>query len=161
MWFALSMAAAAQSGDDLYKQACGPKQAQFTVKQMNGSPAAAVPGKALVYVIQKESGILFTTRVGLDGNWSGVIQGDSYIPLSVTPGEHHLCATTQDRKNPIPELLHIRVEAGKTYYVLVRASWVSTDTGRVDLPMSLTALDIDEARYLIATDTQSVATQKR
>src|SRR5580658_9737890 len=51
-----SIPALAQSADVLYSQACGPKDANFAVEQVKGQPPASPdPGKALVYVIQKES----------------------------------------------------------------------------------------------------------
>ena len=67
---AMSASAAAQTTDALYRQACGPKDAKFVVEQVKGQPPTVPePGKALVYFIQKQSGINFTTRVGLDGAW--------------------------------------------------------------------------------------------
>jgi hypothetical protein len=31
--------------------------------------------------------------MGLDGEWVGATQRNSYFSLSVDPGEHHVCAT--------------------------------------------------------------------
>ncbi len=73
-----------------------------------------------MYFIQKETSPYFTTRMGLDGAWVGVIRHDSYIFVSVAPGEHHACAATQDRKHPGVELVDFTAEAGKVYYFLVR-----------------------------------------
>ena len=158
--FAMSVPAAAQSAATFYQQACGPRDASFSVQQVNKqAPTAPDPGKALVYVIQRSPGIRFVTRVGLDGAWARVIDGDSYVPLTVTPGEHHLCAATQDRKNPEAELIHFKAEPGKVYYYLVRCMPGSNDSGRF-ITMSLDVVDSEEARYLIASDTQSVAKPK-
>ncbi len=33
-----------------------------------------------------------TVKWGVDGNWVGATQRDTYFYLSVDPGEHHLCA---------------------------------------------------------------------
>jgi hypothetical protein len=152
---ALSVSAAAQTADAIYKQACGPLDAKFVVEQAKGQPPMAPePGKALVYFIQKESGSPFTTRVGLDGAWLGVLQNDSYIFASVAPGEHHACAATLNRKHPEAELVGFTVEAGKTYYYLLRG----TGGPYAIATMELGPADRDEARYLIASDPQSKAT---
>jgi len=159
LFLLMSIPAAAQSADTLYQQACGPKDASFVVEQIKGQPATPEPGKALVYIIQKESGTHFTTRVGLDGAWVGVVQRDSYIPVSVAPGEHHLCAASQDRRNPDAELVHFMAEAGKVYYYLVRGTAANVGAGAF-LTMQFDAVDRDEALYLIASDPQSVAKPK-
>jgi hypothetical protein len=156
--FAVSVSATAQTADAIYQQACGPKDASFDVEQVKGQPPAAPePGKALVYFIQKETDPVFITRIGLDGAWVGVIRHDAYIFASVAPGEHHACAASQDRKHPEAgaELLHFTVEAGKTYYYLVRGL-----TGATGYSMLFGAADRDEALLLIASDPQSVAKTK-
>ena len=151
----MSVSATAQTADAIYKQACGPLDAKFVVEQAKGQPPAVPePGKALVYFIQKQSGAPFTTRVGLDGAWLGVLLNDSYIFASVTPGEHHACAATLNRKRPEVELLNFTVEAGKTYYYLARGIGGPYAVGT----MAFGPADRDEARYLIASDAQSVAT---
>jgi hypothetical protein len=150
-----SVSATAQTADAIYKQACGPLQARFVVAPAKGQPPAAPePGKALVYFIQKGNAPDFTTRVGLDGAWAGVLEHDSYIFVSVAPGEHHACAATLNRKRPEVELVNFTVEAGKTYYYLLRgiAAYESFGT------MEFGPADRDEARYLIASDPHSVAT---
>jgi len=150
--------ALAQSADALYGQACGPKDASFVVDQVKGqAPASPAPGKALVYVIQKESSRSIFTRIGLDGSWGGVIQDNSFIPISVSPGEHHLCAATQDRKHPEAELVHFKAEAGKVYFYLVRVTAADVGNG---FTMAFDAVDRDEALYLIASYPQSVAKPK-
>jgi hypothetical protein len=155
--FALSVSATAQSADAIYKRACGPKDASFEVEQIKGQPPAAPePGKALVYFIQKESGPYFTTRVGLDGSWVGVIQHNSYIFVSVAPGEHHVCAATQDHKHPGPELIHFTAKAGDVYYYLVRG--IAENTG---FSMVFSGADHDEAQFLIASDTMSISKPKQ
>lgn len=161
--FAVSASATAQTADAIYKQACGPKDASFDVKQVfDVEPSAAPePGKALVYFIQKESGPYFTTRVGLDGSWVGVIQHDSYFFVSVVPGEHHACAATQDRKHPGAELIHFTAEAGKTYYYLVRGIAATTSDSSNFATMVFGAADRDEALFLIASDPLSVAKPKQ
>ena len=125
--FAVSASANAQTADAIYKQACGPKDASFDVEQvLDVEPSAAPePGKALVYFIQKESGrAYFTTMVGLDGSWVGVIH-DSNFFVSVVPGEHHACAATQDRKHPGVELSRRRILFGPSYEAKVRSHTIA------------------------------------
>ena len=155
--FSFCAGAAAQTADALYQKACGPKAAKFSVQLVKAQPPAAPePGKALVYFIQKENAAVFTTRVGLDGAWVGVLQYESWIPLSVSPGEHHACAATLNRKRLEAELMHFTAEAGKTYYFLVRG--IAGDAGTRDLDaMEIGPADRDEALALIASDPQSVA----
>jgi hypothetical protein len=156
LFLVMSIPAVGQSADATYQQACGPKDAKFAVEKVKGqSPTAPKPGKALVYFIQKETDPIFTTRVGLDGAWAGVLQHDSYIFVSVAPGEHHACMATQDRTNPGAELVHFTAEAGKVYYYLVRGI-----VGGGFATMEFGPADRDEALYLIASDPQSVATPK-
>jgi len=155
-----SIPASAQSADALYQQACGPKDSSFVVKQVEGQPSATPePGKALVYIIQKEAGMHFTTRLGVDGAWVGMVEGNSYVPLAVAPGEHHFCVATQDRKQPEAEFVHFTAEAGKVYYYLVRGMVTDGSNGGV-LTMQFDAVDRDEALYLIASHSQSVAKPK-
>jgi len=154
---AVPVSSTAQTAAAIYQQACGPLKAKFVVEQVNGQPPTAPePGKALVYFIQKETGAYFTTRVGLDGAWVGVVQDDSYIFAAVAPGEHHACAATLNRKHREAELVHFTVEAGKTYYYLVRGMGGNAGYGGF-AAMELGPADRDEARYLIASDPQSVA----
>jgi hypothetical protein len=152
--------ASAQSADAIYQQACGPKNASFHVQHVEGKPPAEPePGKALVYFLQKQSGINFMTRIGLDGAWAGVVQGDSYIYASVEPGEHHACAATMGRKQPLVELVHFAAEAGKVYYYLVRGTAVDAKYGTF-FSMPITPVDRDEALYLIASNPTTTATPK-
>jgi hypothetical protein len=155
---AVSASATAQTADAIYQQACGPKDARFVVEQVQGQPPAAPePGKALVYFIQKQSAPIFVTRVGLDGAWVGVILHNSYIFVSVAPGEHHACAATQDRKKPGAELVHFTAEAGKTYYFLVRGNGGYGDFATMEFGPA----DRDDALYSIASNPMSVSKPKQ
>jgi len=159
--FAVSVSAAAQSADAIYKQACGPKGEVFDAQLIKGRALPVTEaGKALVVFIQKQSGRRFTTRIGIDGVWVGAAQNDSYVFASVVPGEHHACAAGQDRKNPKPELLHFTAEAGKVYYFLVRGIGVQAEGGDL-ATLVLGVPDLDEALFLIASDPHSVASSRR
>ena len=154
----IAIPALAQSTDALYNQACGPKDKNFQVEhEQKRPPTSPDPGKALVYIIQKDSLRRVITRIGLDGSWGGVVQDNSYIPLSVEPGEHHLCAATQNEKHPEAEFAHFTAEAGKVYFYLIRGT--AADVGS-SITMTLQTVDRDEALYLIASDQQSVAKPK-
>lgn len=155
----ISLSANAQTADAIYQRACGPKDASFDVQLVKGQPPAAPePGKALVYFIQKAPGSFFTTRVGLDGAWVGVIQHNSYIFALVAPGEHHACAASLNRKHLEAELVHFTAEAGKTYYFLVYG--IEPSTQGAFSAMEFFPPDSDEALALIASDPQSTATPK-
>jgi hypothetical protein len=155
----ISISATAQNADAIYQRACGPKEPSFNVQLVRKQPPAAPePGKALVYFIQKATGGYFTTRVGLDGAWVGVIQHDSYIVVSVAPGEHHACAASLNRKHLEAELVHFTAEAGKTYYYLVYG--IEPNTEYAFSAMEFFSPDSDEALALIASDPQSIATPK-
>jgi hypothetical protein len=156
--FAISLPASAQSNNYVYPQACGPKADKFVVEQVKGQPPTAPePGKALVFFIQRQSGLNFTTRVGLDGAWTGVLLRDSYTFVSVAPGEHHACVASQNTKHPEVELLHFTAEAGDVYYFVVRGlAGIGDNTGPYNT-MLFGPADRDEALHLIASDPQSVA----
>ena len=155
----LTLPASAQTADAIYHQACGPADTSFQLQHVPATPPTAPePGKALVFFIQEQSGMNFMTRIGLDGAWAGVVEGDSYITTSVTPGEHHVCAATMGRKHPKAEFLHFTAEPGKIYYYLVRAT--AADRGEGFFSMPIGPVDRDEALYLLASDPQTKATPK-
>jgi len=105
--------------------ACGDDRIQFDVSTKSGQPAPAPPeaGKAQIVFLETSSkprGGCFglftsceaTARFGVDGSWVGATRGNSYFPLAVDPGVHHLCATLG--KDIGVEAL--TVQAGKVYY---------------------------------------------
>ena len=65
------------------------------------NPQSAASG-AVVYFIENDAEFTSTpkptTRMGIDGRWVGATHGNSYLFMTVDPGEHHLCASWQ--KNP-------------------------------------------------------------
>jgi hypothetical protein len=105
---------------------CSPANFSFAVKSDGSRHPVSQPeaGKALVYFLQDdkafESHPRPTVKWGLDGNWVGATQGDTYFYLSVDPGDHHLCAECQsavllDGGRP-SAADHFTTEAGKSYY---------------------------------------------
>lgn len=118
----ISISSTAQTADAIYQQACGPRDAQFDVKYVKEQrPAGAEPGKALVYFIQDAIGQTYTARVGLDGAWVGAFKKSAHFFISAKPGEHHGCVSFQNMKYRRPVFISVNLEAGNTYYYLVRS----------------------------------------
>jgi len=117
---ALAIPALAQAQDEAAQMAagCGPKDIQFEVKtdkksHPKGQPE---PGKALVYVFNDISGIspgYPSSRVGLDGTWTGANYKKSYFFFSVAAGTHNLCA---DKKL----VTTFTAEPGQVYYFAIQ-----------------------------------------
>jgi hypothetical protein len=141
--------------------ACGANDMMFNVRLSGLRHNLVQPenGKALLYFIQDiglRSNPYDVTKVGLDGAWLGANQGNSYLFVSVSPGQHHLCIQAQAHYAPgkVIELAHFTAEAGNIYYFRIRNYlWQSAS-------IQLEQLDSDEARFLIASDPQSIATPK-
>lgn len=128
---------------------------QFDVHPAESHPLAQPdPGKSLVYVIEvfdRAANQLSrpTLRIGLDGKWTGAVKGDSYLALSVDPGEHHLCTNWQSRLKQFSTkaaFLGLNAEAGKIYYIRARII-----EGGSDFALDFAPVDADEGKYLIAT----------
>jgi hypothetical protein len=144
--------------------ACGPGNVSFKVKlDDSGKTTAQIgPGKALVYFIHDagSSQPLFsypTTKVGVDGAWAGANHGDSYFPVFVEPGEHHMCADLQSSiYNPRAEFTHFTAEAGKVYYFRTRLV-----TSRSVELLELEPIDSDQGKYLIAMYPLSISQPKK
>jgi hypothetical protein len=135
--------------------ACGPKEARLTVKP-DVDHAQPEAGKALLYVIEDDGiagrflmGAGITVRVGLDGAWVGAVNHHSrFIWLSLSPGDHHLCADWRqsplERHDRAVSLVHINAEADKTYYFRVR------EFGRDEHFLDLDPIDSDQGKLLMA-----------
>lgn len=137
-----------------YLAACGDFNVSMAVKLGDNPHAAAhaEAGKALIYFIQ-DTGLTIsvgypTTRIGVDGDWVGANRKNSYFSISVSPGEHHLCAAVQSsfvRRDV--ELAHLTAEAGKVYFFRTRL--ILSNSGVEYL--GFTPVDSDEGQYLIAS----------
>jgi hypothetical protein len=135
--------------------ACGPTQAKFNVKAVDGQPLAPQPesGKALIYVVEqydRPSNELGkpTVRVGLDGTWTGANRGASYLFFSVPAGEHHFCADWQAPPSwigPKVSLTSLTAEPGQTYYLRARVIEHNLSTWTLDLER----VNPDEGRWLV------------
>lgn len=104
---------------DLELKACGPpeKTVNYSEKtdesQHPGPQPQPAPGKALVYVMRPTMiGMLYQTKLAVDGDWKGVNKGDSYFYFQLDPGPHAFCSIAEN-----VSILQLTVEAGKTYYL--------------------------------------------
>jgi hypothetical protein len=110
--------------------ACGDIKTKFEISEKKDQPPPAGPedGKALLVFVGTVPTSHFASlppiRYGLDGQWAGATKEKSYFTVSVSPGQHHLCAATHGNMGPhlkaaVP--LDVTVEAGKTYYFEAQA----------------------------------------
>jgi hypothetical protein len=138
---------------------CGADNTKFDVKTDRSQHPLAKPepGKALVYFLQDDayfqSAPRPTTRFGLDGNWVGATQANSYFYVSVDPGEHHLCAGWQSfvgfnvaRKSAAA---HFTAEPGGVYFFVVNDHADRGGESQRPAGMKLSPLDGDEAQLLM------------
>lgn len=149
---------------------CGPKEVQFDTETVQNRPLAQPEaGKSLVYVIEvfdKVVGELShpTLRVGLDGKWVGADKGNSYLSVSVDPGEHHLCARWQShwkRFSNEAAFAGFTADPGKIYYFRARIAEIGGSGGASNFALDLEALNSDEGKYLAASSALSVAHPKK
>jgi Protein of unknown function (DUF2846) len=135
---------------------CGPADFSFAVKSDGSSHPVTrpEPGKALIYFEQDDK--LFdsrprpTVKWGMDGNWVGATQADSYFYLTVEPGEHHLCAEWQSavlvNASRQSAAAHFTAEAGQVYYFRAQ-NFYWKESGAAN--MKLGPVDSDEAQLLM------------
>lgn len=151
---------------------CGSANVKFDVKTGHEKPAAPAPAstKAVVFFLQDdvkfESRPRPTTRFGIDGNWVGATQANSYFFVSVDPGEHHLCASWQNRVSVgIPlrptAALHFNAEAGKTYYFRAKDIGRGSPSPSPIAEVILEKMDSDEAQVLMGSFEYSTSAPKK
>jgi len=151
--------------------ACGPAGVDFDVKDDPSHPEEQPePGKAFVYVIQDDGagncfeslwGGCVTTRVGLDGAWTGATHHNSWIAFNVDPGERHLCVTLQSRLKNASQLVglaHFEAEAGKIYYFRTRAFGRA---GGSQVFLDLDPIDSDQGKFMVGSFRYSVSNPRR
>jgi hypothetical protein len=176
---ASAILAQAQTPDTRLAPSCGPNEVKFNVKTTKNPHQVGQPesGKALVYFIEDNSEYDAhprpTTRAGVDGEWVGAAQGNSYFYFSVDPGEHHLCASWQTWVGPGVDAahktaaLHFTVEAGGVYYFraknICRLNYSSDShpATRTRPMINLELLDNDEGQLLTNTYLLSTFQQKK
>ena len=142
--------------------ACGSEDVSFNVKldQSHSSLPKTEPGKASVVFIQDFGarkfgiGVHVISRIGVDRSWVGAIKDNSYLPVFLEPGEHHICINLDSHLlgNPV-EFAHFTAEAAKVYYF--RSRYISGGN------LLLEPVDSDEAKYQIAMFPLSVSEPKK
>jgi hypothetical protein len=157
--------------------ACGNEKVSFEIQLQKNPPAPAPEaGKAQVFFIEKSEkppaiGCLSAgvscndvARFGVDGAWLGATKGNSYLPISLEPGLHHLCAVVGKEVHAEP----LTVEAGHAYYFQVEYEAEGRQYGtakepnyQVEKNVRFSMLNEDEGKYRVKASALSVATPKR
>jgi hypothetical protein len=147
----------------IVEKSCGPQKTQFEVKRTQPQHGIGEPetGKARVYFIQdlgKTTCVnCVTIRIGVDGDWVGANQRNSYFSVAIEPGEHHLCANPQPSYlQVLVGLLHFTAEAGKTYFF--RARLIGEQEQAL---LDFEPIDSDQAEYLIGIYPVAVSYPKK
>ena len=154
------------------ESACGPLSTNLAVKTSSSDKPMpqAEPGNAMIYVIEDwepaDTGRMNrpALRVGMDGNWMGATQGDSYLFFSANPGPRHLCVNNQSVVRSYGNFIHLNaaygfdVKPNQTYYFRVRMPRGQTFT---TYSLILEPLNVDEARLLIAQYAHATSTVKK
>jgi hypothetical protein len=158
--------------------ACGNEKVSFDVHLQKKAPAPGAPeaGQGQVIFVEKsqhppkfaclQGGVSCddVTRFGVDGAWQGATKGNSYFPISVQPGVHHLCAVVGKEAHAEP----LTVEAGHAYYFQVEFDAEGTQYGTPGQPnwqvkknVEFSMLNEDQGKYRVKASALSVATPKR
>lgn len=147
---------------------CGPEDIHFNVKSDKHQHPITQPdpGKAVLYFLQDDAHFLShprpTTRLGVDGEWVGATQSDSYFYVSVEPGEHHLCASWQSfvgfgAGKRAAAAAHFTAEPGGVYFFRAKDFWTKeSGVFRIEL----LPLDSDEGQLLASKFSFSTSQKK-
>jgi hypothetical protein len=156
-----------QSAVNPITAACGPDRTDFSVTKdaVQPAPVQAPPDKALVYVIETMPKIPLVTskvNIGVDSRWIGETQAYGFLSVVLDPGEHHLCAVYQGHAQASDVegrtlLLHLNVEAGKTYYLRYHGIIVK-DSGLVSF---FELVDSDEGLLLLQRSDHIASVEKK
>ena len=164
--FLIASSAFAQGPETtLRTKACGSETVLFDATADPSQHPLAQPeaGKASLYVIGSfvgESTAQPIVKVGVDGAWAGAVRGNSYIFISVEPGDHHICVNWQSgflTPTGLFALANFTAEAGKTYYFRARTLNEANRAYALDLD----AADDDEGQYLVASSRFSKSHPKK
>jgi len=148
---------------------CGPANVHFDVRTDKHQHPIVQPeaGKAVVYFVQDDREFLShprpTTGFGIDGEWVGATQSNSYFYTPLSPGEHHLCASWQSfvaiGATEKMGAAHFTAEPGRTYFFQVRNFW--TKESGLPARMELLPLDSDEGQLLASKFSFSISQPKK
>lgn len=152
--FALPIHAHAQDQKAIDKAmaACGPANSNYHV-QLQAHPAPLTPsnGKARVFflgngVFPRILSTATVVRIGVDGNWAGAVQYDSWFELLLPPGTHHFCAEWKGASSMHGVALNVLdLQPGQNYY-LVASNYA---LGLLPTTLTFDELNPDEASLLI------------
>lgn len=138
---------------------CGSTESAFEATSERSHPVAPPrAGKAIVYFFQDDQAFESRSRPtvdwGLDGQWDGATQENSYFYDYVDPGQHRVCTLWRGGMvgGRLSDSVLFTAEAGKVYYF--RLANVFSRAARVN-GARLTLLDDDEAQALLAKSRQS------
>jgi hypothetical protein len=148
---------------------CGPERVEFDVKADKKQHPAPQPetGKALVYVFEDLNtnyplwGV--TTKVGVDGSWTGANKSGSYFFFPVEPGDHRVCTKWQSDEEELASkasAASFSAEAGKIYYFRACVRLLFLQLIQV-AELRLEPVDPAEAEILIADSALSSSHPKK
>ena len=160
--------------------ACGDESLLFKVEDNGSHPPLTTlePGKALIVIghIKQGPGTdLFNIRIGMDGAWTGALNStkNDYFAFSVSPSEHHFCATFGAHKllgNPSmmfsfasPEriqTLTLNVEAGRIYYLEAKQTVIPNGNSSLS-SFSLGQLSEDDGKFMVKSRDYATSTPKK
>ena len=96
----------------------------------------------------------------MDGAWLGANHGNSYFTVSVEPGQHHVCVTSQSSLvGQRIQLAHFTAVAEKVYYYRTRL--IMTRSVELLELLELDPIDSDQGKYLIAFFPLSISSPKK
>jgi len=146
----LSVASVGQQGSDAVA-ACGSQNTRFEMKRDDSQHALVPPdpGKVRVYFIQDIGAVKClagcSSKFGIDGQWVGANEHNSYFSVSVDPGEHHVCVKLGSQSVPHSlALAHFTAEPGKVYFYRVRPFLAKDEL------LTMDPVDEDEGKYLVS-----------
>lgn len=157
IWMGMASVVMAQSAKERKQNiraaeaACGEPNVRVRV-QKGQPPATPVPiadGKARVYIIESTYdmvipmllGVSFPPAlIGMDGKWVGATKNNTYIVLSVAPGEHHFCFAWKPKFGNVLagiSLAEFSAASNQTYYLLTPFVPVNDDEAKLLLTNSV------------------------
>lgn len=141
------------------RAACGAENIKFDVS-LDGSQQSLLKStsdKAVVYILQDFPAIHapshFTTRIGIDGAWTGANKDRSYSGFTIDPGVHHFCVSGQwSGPTSSIALHHLDAKVGETYYFAVRFSYFGSGGGII---LDLVPVDEDQGQFMLQSSKRS------
>jgi len=147
---------------------CGQGDVRFDVKSDSQQHPMVQPedGKAVLYFVQDDKQFLSrprpTTRFGIDGEWVGATNANSYFYVSLAPGVHHLCANWQSfvafGVSENTAAAHFTADAGGVYFFSAQDFW-NRAGGSANI--KFVPIDSDEGQLLASKFSFSTSKPKK